>query len=159
LHRSRRDDANGERDFSGSPAGAARAVSALISPGSRDRVRVGLCGFSMAMEDYALHFGVVEIQQTFYQPPRDDTMRRWISATPRGFEFALKAWQLVTHPGSSPTYRRLTTPLTAAEMGGCGFFRDTAAVERGYRRSIECAALRRPAMLLLQNTYTLRPDG
>jgi uncharacterized protein YecE (DUF72 family) len=134
-------------------------VSALISPGSRDRVRVGLCGFSMAMEDYALHFGVVEIQQTFYQPPRDDTMRRWISATPRGFEFALKAWQLVTHPGSSPTYRRLTTPLTAAEMGGCGFFRDTAAVERGYRRSIECAAVLGATNLLFQCPSSFAPDA
>jgi uncharacterized protein YecE (DUF72 family) len=30
-------------------------------------VRVGLCGFTMAMEDYAMHFPVVEVQNTFYE--------------------------------------------------------------------------------------------
>src|SRR5688572_1186578 len=74
-------------------------------------VRVGLCGFTMAIEDYPLRFPVVEVQQTFYQPPRDETMRGWLAATPKDFEFTLKAWQLVTHPGASPTYRRTTRPL------------------------------------------------
>jgi uncharacterized protein YecE (DUF72 family) len=41
------------------------------------RIRVGLCGFTMAMEDYALQFPVVEIQHTFYEPPAADVMRRW----------------------------------------------------------------------------------
>jgi hypothetical protein len=28
-------------------------------------VRIGLCGFTMAMEDYALHFPVIKVQNTF----------------------------------------------------------------------------------------------
>lgn len=32
-------------------------------------VRVGLCGFSMAMRSYASQFPVVEVQSTFYDPP------------------------------------------------------------------------------------------
>lgn len=103
-------------------------------------IRVGLCGFTISMEDYPLYFPVVEVQQTFYQPPRDETMRRWIEATPAGFEFTLKAWQLVTHPGSSPTYRRMKRVLAPAEKAGCGFFQESAVVDEGYRRSIECAA-------------------
>ena len=31
------------------------------------RVRIGLCGFTMAMEDYAVHFPVIEVQNTFYE--------------------------------------------------------------------------------------------
>jgi len=112
----------------------------------------------MAMEAYALRFPVVEIQQTFYQPPRDETMRRWISATRPGFEFTLKAWQLVTHPGSSPTYRRMTTPLTADELTDSGFFRETATVERGYRRSIECAGVLGATNLLFQCPSSFSPD-
>ena len=37
-------------------------------------VRVGLCGFTMSMKDYAQHFPVVEVQSTFYEPARDTAM-------------------------------------------------------------------------------------
>ena len=33
-------------------------------------IRVGLCGFSTSMRTYALDFPVVEVQRTFYEPPR-----------------------------------------------------------------------------------------
>ena len=45
------------------------------------RVRIGLCGFTMAMEDYAGHYPVVEIQHTFYEPPRNEIMERWRAVT------------------------------------------------------------------------------
>ena len=71
------------------------------------RVKVGLCGFSMAMPAYPRHFPIVEVQQTFYQPPAPNTLRRWRELMPPGFEFTVKAWQLVTHAATSSTYRRL----------------------------------------------------
>ena len=81
-------------------------------------VRVGLCGFTMAMEDYALHFPVVEVQHTFYEPPREEVMQRWLRATPPSLEYTMKVWQLVTHAANSPTYRRLRGPLPpGAEPG------------------------------------------
>jgi uncharacterized protein YecE (DUF72 family) len=55
---------------------------------------------------------VVEVQQTFYEPPADTTIRRWRARAPAAFEFTLKAWQLITHEPSSPTFRRLKRPLT-----------------------------------------------
>ena len=86
--------------------------------------RVGLCGFTMAMEDYPLHFPVVEIQHTFYQPPRDEVMRRWIASTPPSLEYTMKVWQLVTHAAGSPTYRKMKNGLPAGAEPG--FFRDSA---------------------------------
>lgn len=84
-------------------------------------IRVGLCGFTMAMEDYALHSPVVEVQHTFYEPPRDEVMRGWLAATPQSLEYTMKVWQLVTHPANSPTYRRLKRALPAgAEAGSSG---------------------------------------
>lgn len=121
-------------------------------------IRVGLCGFTMAMEDYPLRFPVVEVQQTFYQPPRDETMRGWLAATPKGFEFTLKAWQLVTHPGTSPTYRRTTRPLTAGEREACGFFRNTAIVREGFERSLACARLLGATAMLFQCPASFTPD-
>src|ERR687897_1305215 len=76
--------------------------------------RVGLCGFTMAMEDYALHFPVVEVQHTFYEPPHDEVIRRWLVHTPRTLEYTIKVWQLVTHAANSPTYRRMKRPLDPA---------------------------------------------
>lgn len=121
-------------------------------------IRVGLCGFTISMEDYPLSFPVVEVQQTFYQPPRDETMQRWVSATPAGFEFTLKAWQLVTHPAASPTYRRTKRILEPSERAGCGFFQDSPVVAEGYRRSVQCARLLGATALLFQCPSSFNPD-
>src|SRR3712207_3550651 len=70
-------------------------------------VRVGLCGWTIGMSRYVREFSVLEVQQTFYDPPADATLERWRRQVPRDFEFTLKAWQVVTHDASSPTYRRM----------------------------------------------------
>jgi hypothetical protein len=57
-------------------------------------VRIGLCGFTMAFEDYVREYRLVEVQQTFYEPPRDGTIRRWRAATP-----GVRVGQRVYSPG------------------------------------------------------------
>jgi uncharacterized protein YecE (DUF72 family) len=119
-------------------------------------VRVGLCGFTMAMEDYALHFPVVEVQNTFYEPPRDEVMQKWRAVTPRSLEYTVKVWQLVTHAANSPTYRRMKRPLDAhAEPG---FFRDSPAVDQGWRRSVQCAEVLSATALLFQCPASFTPE-
>jgi uncharacterized protein YecE (DUF72 family) len=119
-------------------------------------VRVGLCGFTMAMEDYALHFPVVEIQHTFYEPPSDDVMRRWLTLTPPSLEYTMKVWQLVTHSASSPTYRRMKRPIDPAREPG--FFRASPAVEDGWRRSVQCAAVLAATAMLFQSPASFTPS-
>lgn len=120
-------------------------------------IRVGLCGFTMSMEDYPLHFPVVEIQNTFYEPPRDELMRRWLAATPASLEYTIKVWQLVTHPRTSPTYRRMKNPLSPDAAPG--FFRDSAAVEEGWRRSLECAYVVGATAMLFQCPASFTPTA
>jgi uncharacterized protein YecE (DUF72 family) len=120
-------------------------------------VRLGLCGFTIGAAAYFREFRVVEVQQTFYEPPRDATMVRWRRQAPLRFEFTLKAWQLVTHDASSPTYRRLRRPLSAAERAEAGSFRATPVVERAWARTLECAALLRATSILLQCPRSFRP--
>jgi len=120
--------------------------------------KVGLCGFTLAMRDYPRHFPVVEVQQTFYEPPSDAVMRRWVSAMPPGFEFTLKAWQLITHEAKSPTYRRLKRPLDAKERAECGAFRDTPIVRTALERTLECAQLLGASTLLFQCPASFRPE-
>ena len=67
-------------------------------------IKVGLCGFTVGMAQYPRYFPVVEIQQTFYQPPEDKTLRCWRANAPPDFEFTLKGWQLITHTSTSSTY-------------------------------------------------------
>ena len=102
-------------------------------------VRIGCCGFPVARATYQEEFGLVEIQQTFYQPPRPETAARWRAAAPPAFEFTLKAWQLITHPPTSPTYRRLARPVPPAEKELYGFFRPTAELFSAWEETASIA--------------------
>jgi uncharacterized protein YecE (DUF72 family) len=111
----------------------------------------------MAFDAYVREYRLVEIQQTFYEPPRDGTMRRWCALAPAEFEFTVKAWQLVTHDASSPTYRRLRSPLAAADHAVVGGFRTSSVVLRAWERTLECAAVLRATAILLQCPASFRP--
>ncbi|HXZ43716.1 MAG TPA: DUF72 domain-containing protein [archaeon] len=99
-------------------------------------VKVGCCGFPMTRAEYYRRFPVVEIQQSFYNLPRVQTAERWrreaLTRRSRNglpdFEFTMKAWQLITHEPSSPTYRRLRKAIPEAEKHLFGNFQPTEAV-------------------------------
>ena len=120
-------------------------------------MRVGLCGFTMAIEDYSLYFPVVEVQHTFYEPPRDELLRKWIATTPPSLEYTMKVWQLVTHAANSPTYRKMKTPLPSGAEPG--FFRESAAVDEGWRRSVACAQVLRATAMLFQCPASFTPTA
>ena len=118
-------------------------------------LRVGLCGFTISLAAYPLRFPVVEVQQTFYDPPADETMRKWRAAAP-SLEFTMKVWQLVTHAATSPTYRRVKSAFH--HESECGGFRDSATVMQGWRRSVECATLLSATGMLFQTPASFGPD-
>ena len=60
----------------------------------------------MAQDRYYQTFPCVEIDSSFYQLPKIATVERWRAAAPKGFEFSMKAWQVITHRATSPTYKR-----------------------------------------------------
>jgi len=49
------------------------------------------------LKHYATRLNAVEINYTFRQLPSASTLENWVSATPQGFCFALKAHQKITH--------------------------------------------------------------
>jgi uncharacterized protein YecE (DUF72 family) len=111
----------------------------------------------MAADAYVWQYRVVEVQQTFYEPPRDSTMLRWRASAPLRFEFTLKAWQLVTHDAASPTYRRLKRPLSTTERAEAGSFRETPIVLAAWRRTLECVRILRATAVVLQCPRSFRP--
>ncbi|NJE25764.1 DUF72 domain-containing protein [Thermococcus sp. MV5] len=67
---------------------------------------VGTCGFCERREKYFRDFNTLEIQQTFYKLIQDKTLQKWRQEAPKDFIFSIKAFQGVTHPPTSPTWRR-----------------------------------------------------
>ena len=112
----------------------------------------------MAAEAYYGKYPVVEVQQTFYRPPSLATLGRWRYQAPPGFEFTLKAWQLITHDANSPTYRRLGRTLTPDEREQCGSFRDTPIVREAWKVTRASATALAAARVLLQCPARFRPS-
>ena len=121
--------------------------------------RVGLCGWTISMEKYVHRFPLVEVQHTFYEPPTDALLRRWRLQVPGRFEFTIKAWQVITHESSSPTYRRMKRPLPEEHRGQVGAFRTTPPVLAAWERTLECAAVLRATAVLLQCPRSFRPTA
>jgi uncharacterized protein YecE (DUF72 family) len=120
-------------------------------------VKVGSCGFRSSRESYYPLLPAVEVQHTFYQPPQISTLERWRAEAPEGFEFAVKAWQLITHQSSSPTYRRLKRELTDEEKEGAGSFRATAIVGDAWEVTKACADALRAKSVLFQCPASFKP--
>ena len=110
----------------------------------------------MSMHEYGRHFPVVEVQHTFYNPPRDAIMQKWLAATGAGVEYTIKVWQLVTHPLRSPTYRRLKRTLEPGAEPG--LFRDSPEVAEGWAESVRCASRLSATAMLFQCPARFTPD-
>ncbi len=79
----------------------------------RNRVWIGTSGWNYAhwkglfyppdlppsrwLEFYSRRFRTVELNVTFYRTPKEETVRRWVSATPEDFVFSVKMNRRITH--------------------------------------------------------------
>ncbi len=107
---------------------------------------VGTCGFCERRERYYRDFDAVEVQRTFYRILQDKTLRRWREEAPEGFVFSIKAFQGVTHPPNSPTWRR----SNVAPGRGAGLLRSTDEVLRYWRTTLHEAELLNARFILIQ---------
>lgn len=123
-----------------------------------ERILVGCCGFPEARGRYFDEFPLVELQDTFYQPPKVELARRWREQAPPGFTFVLKAWQLVTHPPSSPTYRRLHEPIAPDRRSRYGFFRPSAEVRQAWGQTLAVARALSAPIVVLQCPASFVPN-
>ena len=119
--------------------------------------KTGCCGFPVDKVKYAQSFGVVEVQQTFYQPPQIATLQKWREMVPAHFEFTLKAWQLITHTAKSPTFRRLKIKLTPKQLEECGAFCDTSIVNYAWDMTRACAEALGAGLVLFQCPASFTP--
>jgi uncharacterized protein YecE (DUF72 family) len=121
-------------------------------------LHVGCCGWAGSQADYFQKFSVIEVQQTFYQPPRLETLARWREKKPPEFEFTLKAWQLITHEPPSPTYKRLKLSIPQERARHYGSFRPTEEVYAAWRTTLDCARALNARIVLFQCPASFTPS-
>jgi len=122
-----------------------------------EEIVVGCCGWPEARARYFSHLGAVELQETFYDPPAPERAARLRQEAPPGFVVTMKAWQVITHPASSPTYRRLRRPLPPEAREEAGFFRPTPTVRRAWETTLAVARAVGAAAIVFQCPASFRP--
>jgi uncharacterized protein YecE (DUF72 family) len=118
---------------------------------------VGCCGFRRAISTYYHDFAVVELQRTFYKPPRIDTVWNWRQEAPSDFIFTLKAWQLITHEPSSPTYRKAGMRIDPDQRDQYGRFRPTSQVWEAWKKTEDIARVAGATVVLFQCPASFTP--
>ena len=122
------------------------------------KTKIGTCGFGRAKRpEYFELLTAVEVQHTFYEPPSIETLEKWRSEAPKDFEFTLKAWQMITHESSSPTYKRLSRPLTEKEILEAGFFKSNDTVKEALDLTLACAKALNAKTVLFQCPARFQP--
>jgi len=120
-------------------------------------IKIGCCGFAASQQEYFRLFKLIEIQNTFYQLPRLQTAEKWRNAAPPGFEFTLKAWQLITHEPSSPTYRRLKARIGPEKYDHYGRFRATPEVLEAWSKTAMFAHTLGASLIVFQCPASFKP--
>ena len=122
-------------------------------------IRTGCCGFPVSRNRYFGLFPVVEIQQTFYQPPKVSLAEKWKREAPADFEYAMKAWQLITHEPKSPTYRRLKAKIPETREKQYGSFKPTEEVMAAWETTREIAEALAAKVIVFQCPASFAPDS
>jgi uncharacterized protein YecE (DUF72 family) len=133
--------------------------SVYFMAANKASVQIGCCGFRSSRESYYPVLSAVEVQHTFYQPPQISTLKKWRKEAPADFEFTIKAWQLITHKATSPTYKRLKRQLTDQEKSESGSFNPTKIVKEAWETTLECAKALKAKAILFQCPASYRPLG
>jgi uncharacterized protein YecE (DUF72 family) len=126
---------------------------------ARRLIRVGCCGWPVARARYFATFDLVEVQDTFYNLPRLATVERWRAQAPAGFEFVLKAPQLITHEPTSPTYRRLRSPVPGGSRARYGSFKPTPEVRAAWEATRALARALGARLVLFQCPASFGPSA
>lgn len=102
------------------------------------------------MRKYFEVFDLIELQSTFYKLPSAETAKRWREEAPSNFTYTMKAWQALTHPPSSPTWKRSGLKISNADYEKYGLLKPTSENYQAWERTIEIAKVLRCQVLVLQ---------
>lgn len=121
-------------------------------------IRVGVCGFPVSRISLFQQLDVVEVQKTFYTPLSEKSLLNLRKDAPSSFVFTMKAFQGITHPYTSPTYRRAKLPPHFTPQN-LGFFRFTPEVEESTRITLQEAHILQAKVIVIQCPPSFRPTA
>ncbi len=113
-------------------------------------VLVGCCGFPVARSKYYKIFRVVEVQQTFYKLPSEDTAKKWRSEAPTNFIFTMKAWQAITHGPKSPTWRKAGLKIDPSKADRYGHLKPTRENLEAWEKTKRIAEILEARVIVFQ---------
>ncbi len=124
------------------------------------RVKVGCCGWAIkgGRKAYFKEFSLIELQSTFYKLPRPETARKWRTEAPDDFEYTLKAWQVITHPASSPTWRKARLKIDESIRSRYGFLKPTEENFKAWERTLEICKILKAQICVFQTPPSFRPS-
>lgn len=130
-----------------------------------ENIKVGTCGYSYynppegwkekyesKLQAYSESFETGELNRTFYKLPMVRTAERWREEASEDFEFTVKAWQAITHPTSSPTWRGKKDGLTSKQKENFGYLRPNREVKDAWGRTKEIAEALEAEVVLIQTS-------
>ena len=136
-------------------------------------VKTGCCGYRFynppeevrrryrdRLQAYVSQYELVELNSTFYELPRPSTARRWRELADEvnpEFEFIVKCNQRITHPATSPTYRKIRAKIPPDRADRYGFFRQTEEVYQAWEETRRICEELRARICLFQCPASFRP--
>ncbi len=87
-------------------------------------IKTGTCGIRQPRKRYYENLDVVELQETFYDMPDPERMRKLREEAPQEFEFTVKVFQGLTHSPRSPTWKKMRYRLKGS-LENYGLLRPT----------------------------------
>jgi len=121
------------------------------------RIKVGCCGFPVDRERYFKKFSVIEIQSTFYDFVKLETLKKWREEAPESFEFIIKVPQFITHQSTSPTYKKARN-LGNLNLEHLGNFQPSKEVFDCYKKVCEYAEILNTKVLIFQSPPSFKPE-
>jgi len=120
-------------------------------------LKIGCCGYTVAKSKYHEKLRVIELPQTFFEPPSPRILGNWRMSAPEGFEFIVRAWQLITHDPMSSTYNKLRNPVPDFKRLSYGHFRPTPEVRRAWDETEKAARALGAGIIVFQSPPNNRP--
>lgn len=137
------------------------------------KITVGCCGYSYyrpgkgwkekyehKLQAYADQYPSVEINSTFYKLPRVSTAQKWKRLAEKvndTFIFTVKANQRITHPPSSPTYKKAKLKIPEGREDRYGFFRSTDEVFKAWKETQKVVEALHAEVCLFQCPPSFKP--
>lgn len=134
-------------------------------------IHVGTCGYGhyeapdgwkddyeTKLQAFTHDFQLLEVNRTFYELPRTATCEKWRGRAAEGFTFTLKAWQALTHPISSPTWRGRAKGLSDAQREQFGYLRPHETVIEAWKQTLERTRALEAPVVLVQCPASFEPS-